>query len=753
MIRSSIASVTRHIPPGQLGRYLVVGIWNTAFGYGTFALLTALLDRYIPASYLAASLLSSVLNITVSFLGYKWFVFKTKGNYLKEWARCLMVYSGSIVLGLALLPPTVFLVIYVGGNPSASPYIAGALIMALQVIISFVGHKRFSFQQSGEERSGECDFSEISSATFAELKSTQFARSKDEENSRAIGNADRMTTGDLICRSEPSDKAMDRAYCAMITVIWIAMIAAANPIGDFPLNDDWVYGLVVRSLLETGHYHFPSSASANLGPQAYWGALFCVPFGFSFTALRFSTLTLGLVGSIGQFYLVKELGETRRTAMLGALVLIVNPLYFGLANSFMTDVPFTSTVIISLYFFVRGFKRDSVASLGVGLLFAFAAILIRQLGLVVLIGFSAAYVLKFGARPTKLLTALLVPFAGAVLHFGYQEWLVSSGRMGALSLHADVANTQLPSLWVARLTLVVTLTYVGFFLFPFIVSFYRERLHESPGQTRGTYALTSFAILLFALLWWQGLLMPSSENVLTKYGLGPLTLRDTFILGLNTPSIPPIVELFWIAATAIGVIGGVALIYRLSWVGYRTLFNADAGKSRLEPWVVAIILLAPAAYLVILLVASARVRVFDRYLVVFVPFCVLLFSSFANRGLKARANPTAAIIMLAAYAALSVAATHDYLSWNRTRWIALGSLLANTTVQASSIDGGYEFNGWYLSNTKHVRTNEKSWWWVVDDKYMVTSGPVPGYVELHRYSFRRWFLGEDSNVFVLQRAF
>jgi putative flippase GtrA len=98
---------------------------------------------------MAASLLSAMLNITVSFLGYKWFVFKTRGNYLKEWGRCLMVYSGSILLGLALLPPTVFLVSYLTGNPSAAPYIAGALLLGLQVILSFLGHKRFSFKEGG----------------------------------------------------------------------------------------------------------------------------------------------------------------------------------------------------------------------------------------------------------------------------------------------------------------------------------------------------------------------------------------------------------------------------------------------------------------------------------------------------------------------------------------------------------------------------------------------------------------------------
>ena len=148
MFRAFFDRLTRHIPPGQLARYLVVGVWNTAFAYGSFALFTAVLDRYMPASYMAGALLSSLLNITVSFLGYKWFVFKTKGNYCKEWARSLVVYSGGIVLGLALLPPTVFLVSYATGNPRAAPYIAGALLLGMQVILSFLGHKKFTFKSN-----------------------------------------------------------------------------------------------------------------------------------------------------------------------------------------------------------------------------------------------------------------------------------------------------------------------------------------------------------------------------------------------------------------------------------------------------------------------------------------------------------------------------------------------------------------------------------------------------------------------------
>jgi putative flippase GtrA len=138
--------LTRHIPPGQFGRYLLVGAWNTLFGYGSFAFFTAILSPIVPHSYIAASVISSLLNISVSYLGYKWFVFKTKGNYLREWIRCVGVYSGGILFGVLTLP---LLVVIIRRNTrfvTQAPYIAGALLTAFMVVYSFIGHKKFSFR-------------------------------------------------------------------------------------------------------------------------------------------------------------------------------------------------------------------------------------------------------------------------------------------------------------------------------------------------------------------------------------------------------------------------------------------------------------------------------------------------------------------------------------------------------------------------------------------------------------------------------
>jgi putative flippase GtrA len=149
---SILGALAAYFPPGQFVRYLVVGAWNTLFGYAVYAALTAVLTPLIPYSYMAASLLGNVLSITVAFLGYKWFVFKTKGNYLREWARCVAVYSGSIAIGLVLLPVLVSVIRHSTSYQREAPYIAGALLTGVSVVFSFVGHRRFSFRPRHDER-------------------------------------------------------------------------------------------------------------------------------------------------------------------------------------------------------------------------------------------------------------------------------------------------------------------------------------------------------------------------------------------------------------------------------------------------------------------------------------------------------------------------------------------------------------------------------------------------------------------------
>lgn len=83
--------------------YLLVGGWNTFFGYSVFVTL-----YYVTAPlhvhYEVVLVLSQIINVTSAYLFYKTFVFKTKGNYLQEYFRFWQFYWLSLVVNLVSLP-------------------------------------------------------------------------------------------------------------------------------------------------------------------------------------------------------------------------------------------------------------------------------------------------------------------------------------------------------------------------------------------------------------------------------------------------------------------------------------------------------------------------------------------------------------------------------------------------------------------------------------------------------------------------
>ena len=105
--------------------------------------------------YLLAAILASLVGISVAFLGYKWFVFKTQGNYLREWLRCHLVYGTTTVISIALLPIVVFAVRRFAGLGASAPYVGGAAVTGMNVAISFVGHKTFSFARDEGQNQAE----------------------------------------------------------------------------------------------------------------------------------------------------------------------------------------------------------------------------------------------------------------------------------------------------------------------------------------------------------------------------------------------------------------------------------------------------------------------------------------------------------------------------------------------------------------------------------------------------------------------
>src|SRR5258708_3123083 len=96
-----------------------------------------------------------------------------------------------------------------------------------------------------------------------------------------------------------------------------------------------------------------------LGWAIPWGALFIKLFGFSFAAVRLSTLPLAMA-SVYLFHAsLVRFGITARNAMVGALTLGLSPLFLPLAASYMTDVAGLFCILLCLYLCQRALAANS----------------------------------------------------------------------------------------------------------------------------------------------------------------------------------------------------------------------------------------------------------------------------------------------------------------------------------------------------------------------------------------------------------
>ena len=111
-------------------RYLAVGLLNTVFGYGVFALLI-----YLGLSYPVALFLATILGVLFNFKSIGVLVFKSRDNKLifRFVAVYIVIYFLNLI-GLKLLTAI-----------DMNVYYSGAVLLPLMAVVGFIINKRFVF--------------------------------------------------------------------------------------------------------------------------------------------------------------------------------------------------------------------------------------------------------------------------------------------------------------------------------------------------------------------------------------------------------------------------------------------------------------------------------------------------------------------------------------------------------------------------------------------------------------------------------
>ncbi len=536
-------------------------------------------------------------------------------------------------------------------------------------------------------------------------------------------------------------------------ILWAVALLLVPPSGEFPLNDDWIYSRAVLDWLDTGTYGGHPFSTATLVAQAGWGALFSLVFGFSFEVLRWSTLFLWAVAAVTTGQMARVLGADRWAASLAGCLIIANPLALNLGYTFMTDVPFLALMTLSAYGYLRFPAVQSLRWLVWGSCFGALAFLVRQFAPVVLLAFLVANLphwraLRVDRTMGIRVLVLLVP------------WLVAWGGYALLPRQAEaLGHTWIPEYlgetrWLqvfgAAKFYVVALAYLALFTAPLLVAaawaWYRDETGCWKRRTLWTGAIgMTLGVVSVA---YAPRRMPYLGNILFDAGLGPRTLRS----GADATGIgmPPVWGDGWWLLTIPALTGGAwlllrALVWLRDWVAGAAGSVAHRRILFLGLW---------AALSVVALYHPLLPVRFDRYLLgALVPVLVLLSSTARMPQLGLRIFQGVCAL---AFFAFSVAAQHDYLAWNHARWRALDGLLKEN-VPPESIDGGYEFNGWYTSPHFIKVLGADAFidagplgWWVVDDTYAIAWQERPGYVVREEVPYGTW-LGRDQRLLVLER--
>ena len=184
-----------------------------------------------------------------------------------------------------------------------------------------------------------------------------------------------------------------------------------------------------------------------------------------------------------------------------------------------------------------------------------------------------------------------------------------------------------------------------------------------------------------------GWLMPMTLNVLRDFGMGIRSLSG------GLPRAPHFV---WVAVTALAALGA-ALAVLIIAVRSRDLWFGQVADSAPNACWWHVVFLLVVAVLDFGPMACSYAPLFDRYLLLFLP---LLMAILVALGIARRVVPNpwstgAAAFLLVALLGFGVAATHDYLEWNRVRWASTADLQGRLGLAPQEIDGGFEYNNFH----------------------------------------------------------
>jgi len=515
-----------------------------------------------------------------------------------------------------------------------------------------------------------------------------------------------------------------------------------NPIGEFPLNDDWAYSKTIYDYLNTGIIKFSYWQGFPDLPRFLISASICKVFGFSFTVLRFITLAT-FTAAFYVFYRNLKLLEFTSSIRLPLLFLFTfNPLTVYLSNTYLSDIFQLLLTLISFQFIVLYFKSRQLNYLIIFTIISCLATLNRQISLTVPLIYTFVYYFNTEKDKRNIVIGLMPFISNCILLWMYEFFAKSNQLLPGnyyLQLNNILSIVTHPSLRTLKKIAYYFITSticLGLFFLPLTISNFQIHLKQLK-QSR--FYIMSFCIYLFIVLLKLILSknpLPFVGNIFYHCGVGPVILT-----GYNTDEIIPLSSLVKNFYICLNIIGGISFISALLTVILKHRHtNNNVTKVALSFFILLLLI-----YLIPLCFGYAN----DRYLLLLIPFFYLAYALSLESNLVSKLF----WITLLPLIYFSFASNYNYISINRAKASAANHLLNELNIKPNQIDGGFEFNGWHLaeSGKNYFPDHVGRWWWIDKDDYIISTVNRNNYTIESEYSFSTLPPYTYNKIFVLKK--
>ncbi|HUT35647.1 MAG TPA: glycosyltransferase family 39 protein [Planctomycetota bacterium] len=196
---------------------------------------------------------------------------------------------------------------------------------------------------------------------------------------------------------------------AVLAGVVLLTAIVVPPFFETPVYDDWSFAPQVLRLAETGQLRYMGYNVPCLLSQVLLGAGWLRIVGSSFSNLRILNLMVSAAGACGAYGVLAELGCGRRRSLLGALVLVANPLYVFFSYAWMTDVFSLAFMLLALWAYLVAFRRGGGWAAALAAFLALVAILDRQTMAMLPVGVLLYLVWRRRGAPWGLWAAAVAP--------------------------------------------------------------------------------------------------------------------------------------------------------------------------------------------------------------------------------------------------------------------------------------------------------------------------------------------------------